>query len=352
MKKIILGVIVLVVIGGIVVKFREKEADLKTNPIKQVMVEIVGQVFSDKEIAFGSFVKNSEEAMLLAQVGGSVDKFYVNEGDYMRKGQVIAHISIPEVSAQYAQAKAQVEISEQKEKWARRKWDDYKPEEREQFKLQNKQARAFQAEVGAILGKAVIKAPFSGIISKKFIEEGSTISPGMQIAYFVGDKKEKELTVAVPVSIGEKINVGDKVLVREEDREENAKVVSVNPVSDSTSRKVSIKISLDKDSLFSLGAFVDVVFLVGDNDASGGVSVAKSSVLKKYDDEFVFVLNGQKACLQSVEIIGSHGEDRVFVKGLERDSRVITSQVHNLGDCEEVVVDTFIDETNAMNRVR
>lgn len=338
MKKIILGIVVAVIIaGGIVAKFKEKDANLKISPIREVAVEIVEHEFLAEENIFGSFVKNSEEAILLAQVGGNIDKFYINEGDYVRKGQVIAHISMSEISAQYAQVSAQVEISEQEEKRARRNWDDYKPEEREQFKLRNKQARASQAEVAAMLEKATVRAPFSGIISKKFTEEGSTVLTGMQLAYLVGNNKEKELEIAVPVNVGKDIVVGKVVLVKSEYIEEEAVVISVNPVSDNVSRKMNIKISLGKDSSFPLGLFVDVVFLVGNENVGDGVSVSRGSILKKYDEEFVFVIEGDKAKLQKVTVIGE-SDEKVLVTGISDDAKVIISGVHGVQDGEIIKV--------------
>ncbi len=335
MKKIIFILIGFIVVVLLIVGFIKKQSNITSSPKQSVVTEIAQIGSLPQKNIFGALVKNSEEAIISAQLGGSVQKIYVQEGNEVKKGQILAIISAPEISAQYAQADKGVQIVQEQEKRARRNWDDYKPEEREQFKLQTEQYRAVRAESSAMLAKLKIVAPFDGIISKKYVTEGETIMPGSQIMYVVGNTNHKEILIDVPNFVGDMINVGDSVDVFDNEKKIEAKIIAISPVSDAISRKTMIRISFEKDVSFGLGTFVNVAIF--DNKSVNGIKILKESIVNQYDDLFVFVVKNQKTEMKNVDII-AESDGFVVVSGIDEGDEIVVSGAHNLQDGEEVLI--------------
>lgn len=335
MKKIIIIGISLIILSVIVVGFVKKQNSIVSMPIKQVTIEIVSAGSANQENVFGSLVRNTDEAIVSAQVGGNISHVYVSEGDLVKKGQTLVSISVPEIAAQYAQADTQLKIAQEQEKRARRNWDDYKPEEREQFKLYTQQANAARTEAGAFLAKTNITAPFDGIVSKKFIQNGVTVMPGAQIVYIVGDTQHKEVVVDVPAAIGETVAIGDNVTVTNGTYDAQAIVTALSPVSDQVSRKIAVRATLANDAPFTLGEFVDLN-IISSNKLSG-IDVPKAAIVKQYNDTFLFVVTDDIAYIKNVQIVGDNGDD-VVVEGISVGDAVVISGAHDITDGEIISV--------------
>jgi RND family efflux transporter MFP subunit len=328
-----LGVMVLLLsVAG----FIKKENSLIATPTKEVTTFVAQSGQTSQKNIFGSFVRNSDEAIVSAQISGNISKVYVKEGDKVRHGQVLASISAPEFVSKYKTTQTQLQIAQEQEKRARRDWDDYKPEEREQYKLYSQQAQAMQSEAGAYLAKTRIVAPFDGIVSKKFVQTGATVMPGTQIMYLVGDEQYKEVVIEVPTSVGEKLFLEDEVEIKNDNKVATGQIIAISPVSDSMSRKTTLRIALDNTNEFVLGEFVDVVISSNQDDIKG-TKVPQVAIVKEYNDTFVFVLENQKAKMKKVEILGQDGE-YVIINGVEPGENVIVSGAHELSDNQEVKV--------------
>jgi RND family efflux transporter MFP subunit len=334
MKKIIFGFIGVFVLSVVVFGFIKKQAQIKSEDMQSVTVvqAIIAESFNHEN--FGGLVSDSSEAILSTQIGGNVNNVFVVEGDIVKKGQSLASISSPELNAQYSGAQAQLQIAIEQEKKARRKWDDFKPEEREQFKLQVDGAQATSNQAAAILAKSRLVAPFDGIISQVFIKSGDTVMPGNQIVYIVGGKNQKEVSVDVPVNIGTVLEIGDQVSVINEAEIYKAKIIAVSPVVNAVTRKNLVKIALNENVNIELGAFVSVEFSIGD---SSGIRIPKESIIKQYNDTFVFIENLGVAEMKNVNIL-TESEESIIIDGISEGENVIVSGAHNIQDGDEIHV--------------
>ncbi|XLQ20024.1 MAG: efflux RND transporter periplasmic adaptor subunit [Candidatus Moraniibacteriota bacterium] len=334
MKNIIFGCIGIFILSVIVLGFAKKQAQIKSEDIQNITVvqASVEEAFNHEN--FGGLVSNSSEAVLSAQIGGNINNVFVVEGDSVKKGQVLASISSPELNAQYSGAQSQLQIAIEEEKKARRKWDDFKPEEREQFKLQVDGAQATSNQAAAILAKSRLVAPFDGVVSQVFIKNGDTVMTGSQIVYIVGGENQKEVSVDVPVNIGTVLEIGDQVNVINDDEIYKAKIIAVSPVINSVTRKNLVKIALDENVNIELGVFVSVEFSVGD---SSGIRIPKESIIKQYNDTFVFVEKSGVAEMKNVNIL-TENDENVIIDGISEGENIIVSGAHNIQNGDEIHV--------------
>ena len=143
--------------------------------------------FTAKETVFTHFielqgnVQTKQNVLIYPEMPGILKSVFVKEGQNVVKGEILARIDDGGMSEQLAQLTANAQLAKttyerQKRLWAQKIGSEI------QF-LQTK--TSFEAQSSAVnqlksqLEKAVIRAPFAGIIDNIFKERGIVVAPGM-----------------------------------------------------------------------------------------------------------------------------------------------------------------------------
>ncbi|MDJ0897269.1 MAG: efflux RND transporter periplasmic adaptor subunit [Xenococcus sp. MO_188.B8] len=106
-----------------------------------------------------------------------------------------------------------------------------------------KQLDASLANLEVELAKSILKAPFAGTISARKADEGTVISPGQSVMSLVGN--EIEVHIGMPVSTAERIQLGSTWPLQIGAQTYQARVSSLLPVLDSSTRTVTVVLTLD-----------------------------------------------------------------------------------------------------------
>ncbi|MDX9913606.1 MAG: efflux RND transporter periplasmic adaptor subunit [Candidatus Moranbacteria bacterium] len=334
MKKGIL-IIGLIIVAGFIFNFSQKKVDSDDKSSVEVTVQSVSEISNTKEHTFGAVVKSTNEAVLAAQVNGTLKNIYFKEGEIIKQGQLIAQIEATEYQAKYLQAQISLKEVEEAEKLARRKWDDLKPEEKEQFKLESERLRAVLLENGAYLKNTRIVAPFDGVISSKFVAKGETVAVGRDLFRLIGDLSKKEIVFNVPVEIGENIKVGDKLEISHGDKIGEAQVLAINPMVDAQTRKIAVHGEIGDQSIFSVGTFVNVKIKTPVDIQ--GYNISPEAIVRQYDDTFVFVIDNNIAKMKKVIVLATDTK-YATIEGLKKDDQIVVNGAHNLFDGDHIKI--------------
>ena len=141
-------------------------------------------------------VEAYQEVTLYAKASGYLSRILVDRGDRVRKAQVLAEISVPEmarerdvVAAQLDQAQAQLKVQQitserlasvgESEPGAvtRQQID----EAQGQFQIAQGNVARLRAELGRLdelVAYATIRAPFAGVVTERFVDPGALIQSG------------------------------------------------------------------------------------------------------------------------------------------------------------------------------
>lgn len=130
-----------------------------------------------------------------SKASGRIDNIPVEEGDFVRKGELICRLDQTDVQAEVDQAKANLEIAEAELTQARNSYDRHvKLYEKNliaeevfdqstlglaQAKGKMVRARISLDQASTRLSETVVLAPIDGIILQKFVEEGQIIASGI-----------------------------------------------------------------------------------------------------------------------------------------------------------------------------
>ncbi|MGC6492979.1 MAG: efflux RND transporter periplasmic adaptor subunit, partial [Myxococcota bacterium] len=152
-----------------------------------VRVEIVTLEPSDASITLElpGEIQGSEDALLAAALGGFVEEVRVDNGDEVRRGDVLVVVDRRTRAAQAAQAEAQLQQAE-----ADLRRQQALGELASAATLQQLETAVAIATAGAELARtqlsrATIRAPFDGVIGGIDIEVGEVANPGAPVARLV-----------------------------------------------------------------------------------------------------------------------------------------------------------------------
>jgi membrane fusion protein (multidrug efflux system) len=164
-----------------------------------------------------------QSAILTAKVAGYLKTIRVDKGDVVKAGELIADIEVPELLADRAQFKAQVDVA--KSEYSRVELaiktapDLVTPQSVDEARGKLQVAQAQLDRTDTLLRYARITAPFSGTIVARYVDPGAYIpvasSSAQQNAAVVSlmDFSRVRIQVPVPENVAAKITKGTPAIV-------------------------------------------------------------------------------------------------------------------------------------------
>lgn len=207
-----------------------------------------------------------------AQLSGPLLSVRVEEGNYVREGQVLAQIDARELEAQVKSAEASLELAEST---AKRSDELYRQQiitaaEYERDRAALASATATLDQLRTRLGYSTLRAPMSGVITEKRVETGDIVSPQTRlfaiadVSVLVARAMVSELDVPLLQSGG----TVDLTVDALGGARVTGRIRRVFPAADSTTRLVPVEVALTGSALKQLrpGYTVRVTFRLGARD--------------------------------------------------------------------------------------
>jgi membrane fusion protein (multidrug efflux system) len=246
-----------------------------------------------------------KEVDILSRTSGLVIKLLVEEGDYVRKDQILLKIDEREVRAAYNSSLATFE--ERKQQWARAQETFEKKivskEAYDQARYNFAKAEADLETSKLRLEYADIRAPFTGVITERLINPGSMLSVNQKIFKIV-DTDPLLAKIYLPERELTKVTAGQEAALKLEayaEKSFDAKIKMINPVVDPSSGtfKVTLEVA-SSESLLRPGMFASV-YLVTEthNDA---LLVPKQALLLEAEKDTIFYVDGKFAYSREVKV--------------------------------------------------
>lgn len=151
----------------------------------------------DEVYAADAIIEAVQQATLAAQINGSVTTYYVDAGDRVKKGQVLARLDTRDTDAQVAAGRAGIAQAEAAMSAAKSNYERTKSLVEQKFISQAaldkaeseykvalatvESARAGSVQANTARGFAEIRAPFDGIVTRRLMEVGEFANPGRAV---------------------------------------------------------------------------------------------------------------------------------------------------------------------------
>ena len=212
-------------------------------------------------------------------------------------------------------------------------------EDRDALLAQIRQAEASLRLAQIHLKNTTIRAPISGIISKRFLDRGAFVSTTTPIVRIVAMDRVKVLVQVVESELAQ-VKVGAKAKIYVDAYRKQVfqgGVSRISPTVDPESRMADIEIQVDnRDHRLKPGMFARVNLVV--QRRNGVLLLSKDSLIREHGRTRVFVHENGRALLREV-VLGLEGEKYVeVVRGLQEGEEVIVAGQYELKDMMPVRV--------------
>lgn len=207
------------------------------------------------------------------EYAGKVSKVYVDSGDVITKGQLLAEfdtelltIKRREIAATIAQLNAQAELNRlnltrindlnTKGYSSKQALDELETEK----KIINADISRQQANIATVeyqISHAKLYAPFDAVISTRLVAEGENFVPN-QTAFELIKQTQYEVTVGVPVNVASDLIIGQKLKVTLNKQTWVAKILVIGKQVHKVSRTVELRLALNQAANFYNDQLVQV----------------------------------------------------------------------------------------------
>ena len=278
---------------------------------------------------------------ILSEVEGRVARLYVEEGDFVRKGQVLANLVRDD--AEIALTKAQLKETNARLAYERGKDLSEKEllsrEEFDKFTMDSEIARQEQAEAEWLLEKTTFRAPFSGKISERMIQVGQNIRPGDEL-FQLTDLDPLIARIFLPerdiigLEEGREVKI---VLNAADDTVFDGRIRQISPVVDTATGTVKVTIeAADPPASVRPGSFV-TVNIVRETHPEATV-IPREAVLRELQSAHVFIVKEDIATKRDITLGLEEGLLVESLSGLELGEQVIIAGQGGLRDGAKVKI--------------
>lgn len=255
------------------------------------------------------------------KVPGTVTNVYVNEGDQVTKGQLLAELDPQDMQNSYDMSRATLNQAEDAMRRVEMMHSEQSVSDIKYVEVQTKleQARSMYASAKKRLADTKLYAPVSGVIGKRSIEVGENYGMALS-AFTILNIDEVEVKIPIPEREIPNIKKGDKakiyVLALGDSTYFNARIdaigVSSDPLTHSYEARLKVKNPHHK---LMQGMVCNVQLWPKSEQGRRGFILPVTAVkLNPGDDYYVWVVRKGKAYRQSVSV-GMYSKDGVIVYG-------------------------------------
>ena len=322
----------------------DKKAVADNAPAVAVQVGTVSKDNSNPFLTASGKIEAAKSADIGTRMMGYVDKIYVNVGDKVKNGQLLLSINNADVSAKLAQVNAGITEAQAafnnaekdynrftvlfQENSASQKELDDMTANYSMAKARLESAKQMKNEVNAQLSYANIRAPFSGVVTNKFINTGDMANPGMPLLEVESPGKYQVLAM-VPESgiLDIKTNSEVDVRLKSLGKTVKGKVTEVSTSAKNTGGQYMVKVVLeDSDATILSGMYATVQFPVEQKVTTSAIMIPSEVIVENGQLTGIYTVSQSNTALLRWLRLGRTFGDKVEVlSGLSADEEYIVS---------------------------
>jgi RND family efflux transporter MFP subunit len=299
------------------------------NAVPTVAVVSPKPVPATESITLPGNVVGWYEAPLYARVTGYVKMWYKDYGDQVKNGDILAEISAPDLDAEYAQAKADLESERAKFKLAEvtaKRWTALRPNhavseqsitvQEQNLKVQAALVNAAEQKVRnmeAFIRFKTLVSPFDGVVTQRNINVGDLVSKDGNLStpnaksnlFTVADVHVLRLFVSVPETFGPFLQPGltaDVTVPQLAHRHFTAKFLTVARGFDVSTRTAVTVFTIDnEDKALWPGSYAEV-HLTAPVDRQAFMIPSTALVFQEHGTQVAIVSEGDQIHLRPITV--------------------------------------------------
>jgi membrane fusion protein (multidrug efflux system) len=302
----------------------EKEEEKPGVPVEVARVR-VGDISS--YILLSSTIETESQVEVFSQTTGLVDNIFVEEGDYVRKGAVLAKLDDEEYALDEAKAEVVFRKLENDFKRIEKMYSDdlISVEEYETALYELQEAELEWKKAKLLLKYTRIEAPISGVVSGRMIHIGDRINTTTGI-FSVVNLDSLIAVVHVPEREIDRVSLHQDVMVSSdfiEGNEVRGRVKRISPVVDPNSGTFKVTVGLKPNGVnLKPGMFVNVHIVTGVHENT--LLVPRDAIVYDGGREYIF-LASEESTATRLELVKGFSNNRIVevLSGVDSEDHVI-----------------------------
>lgn len=317
-----------------------KEHKEGNNPVR-VHTSVISSTLVNQSTSYSGVIEESSGTVLSFKVPGTITNLNVTEGQRVAKGQLIAALDAASLQNNYEITKSALATAQDTYDRMKQLHDANSIPEMKWIEVQNALASAKSTcEIAKnTLNDSKLYAPFSGIISNKYADVGSTAAPAVPIVKLVEISPIKANISVSENQIGnfEKGCVANISVLVAGDIMTEGTLTEKGVCADPLSRTYSVKFTApNPDGKLLPGMLCDVS--LKNSDKAEALVVPIETILLDHDNQsFVWIVKKGKAEKRNV-VLGEYTSEGVIIEsGLAAGDEIITSGQQKISDGMSVI---------------
>lgn len=308
-----------------------KEKELPQKEIKTYQVETVTVKYSQVKLPVNStgILAAKSESKLSFKTGGVIAEINADEGEFVKKGTVLAKLNLQEIQANVDKAKFGVEKAKRDLDRVNRLFADSVAtlEQSQDVKTAYEFALSNLKIANFNLNYSKIVAPENGRILKRIAQENEIIGPGYPAFLFASEKENWVLRVSVSDKDILKLNYGNKALVLFDaikDSEIEGEISEIASMADPYTGTYEVEIKILAKELKLKSGFIAKVQIIPEESIQLIEMPIDALIEASGNKGVVYIYSSDKGVKRNVSI--HHiGNSSVFIQdGLSAGEEVIT----------------------------
>lgn len=284
-------------------------------------------------------VEAVNEAFISPEVNGQIMEIYVEEGDRVQKGQLLARLNTEVTEKSVAELKTSLSLATEVFERQERLWNQQIGSELQYLEARNnkKNLENRLETLRAQLDMSAITAPINGIVEKVNQKKGELSVPGMQLIQLV-DLSELYVRADISESFLPSIKSGDTVNLRipaYPDYEKTMKINRVGNVINKNNRTFEIELRFD-NSAEMLKPNMIAIIRVNDFTAENSLVVPSKVIKEDLNGRYIYVASPEDnelvARKRYIEIGRTFDSNTRITKGLKAGDQIITEGFSRVTD--------------------
>lgn len=340
-----LGLLIAVRLGANLISHRAGKQDLRVVRTVQAQFRTL-----DNTLNLPGNIEAVEQASLYSHVTGYLRKIYVDEGDTVKKGQLLAEIDAPDIVQEYRRAKADYDLKDVtlKRNTELLKEEVISQQEYDTLRAETEEAKAKLDNAAANISYTRMTAPFAGSIARRFKYPGDLINTGTKGGespiFLIVNEKQLRVAVNVPQTELPSIQVGRAADIRVDavpGHVFQGKISRLDALMDESTKTQRVLIDLDglegdTAQRIHAGMFASVSLHTASRDHA--LALPSNAILTEGDKTFAYVFRSGQVHRVPLSVGMNDGTYTEVVQGLSPEDKVILSNGAGISDGMEVAL--------------
>ncbi len=342
-QKVLSQTVLLIFVFSFMACSENEQAEDNTENTQLIPVEVSNVSRGDISAYYSNTatLEAEQEATVVSKVRGIIEELYVEEGDQVKAGQIIAKIEDDQYQIEASRAKATLDrlsndFQRSKELFERN-LISAEAFQNSQYEYESQEATHDLALLNLV--NTSVRSPINGVVSERFVKKGNMIGADQQL-YRVTEFNPLMAILHVPEHEMSKIRIDQRVELRADALPNQlfvGYVKRMSPVVDTQTGTFKVTVYVDEtDGLLRPGMFsrVKIVYDTRQNTRM----IPRSAVITEDLLHSVFVIRDSLAFKKSIRTGYNNGQNIEVTDGLQDDEIVVTIGQGSLQDSSKVSI--------------